>query len=75
VREEILRVDSLPLRVARAGDGPPLLLINGLGASLEMWRPFARRIRDREVIAFDLPGTGKSGRSRPEFRSLWASDG
>ena len=30
------------LRVARAGEGPPLLLINGLGANLEMWKPFAR---------------------------------
>jgi poly(3-hydroxyalkanoate) depolymerase len=57
-----------PLRVARAGEGPPLLLINGLGANLEMWKPFAREIRGRELIAFDLPGVGQSARSRWPMR-------
>jgi poly(3-hydroxyalkanoate) depolymerase len=62
---EFVRVSSLSLRVARAGEGEgrPLLLINGLGASVEMWKPFVRRLRGREVIAFDLPGTGQSGRA------------
>jgi poly(3-hydroxyalkanoate) depolymerase len=47
--------------VARAGEGRPLLLINGLGAGLEMWTPFASRLAaEREVIAFDLPGSGHS---------------
>jgi pimeloyl-ACP methyl ester carboxylesterase len=51
------------LRVARAGRGEPLLLINGLGANLEMWRPLVRELVDeREVIALDLPGTGRSAR-------------
>jgi poly(3-hydroxyalkanoate) depolymerase len=48
------------------GDGAPLLLINGLGASIEMWRPFVRCLDGRQVVAFDLPGVGQSGRgSRP----------
>lgn len=59
---------SLPLtsqlRVARAGEGAPLLLINGLGANLEMWQPFvAEHAAAREVIAFDLPGAGRSART------------
>ncbi|MGB8880305.1 MAG: alpha/beta hydrolase, partial [Solirubrobacteraceae bacterium] len=50
------------LRIVRQGSGPPLLLINGLGATLEMWRPLVSGLGDREVIAFDLPGAGQSGR-------------
>jgi poly(3-hydroxyoctanoate) depolymerase len=58
---EFISTASLPaLRVARAGTGPPLLLINGLGASLEMWTPFVSHLHYREVIAFDLPGAGQS---------------
>ena len=54
--------------MARAGYGPPLLLINGLGASLEMWKPFVRELPEREVIAFDLPGAGQSPRTRWPMR-------
>jgi poly(3-hydroxyalkanoate) depolymerase len=66
-REDIVDVDGLPLRVVRSGSGSPLLLINGIGASVEMWEPFATRMSDREVIAFDLPG---SGESRPAPRPM-----
>ncbi len=52
---------DIPLRVVRTGTGTPLLLINGLGAPLEMWDPLVRRLRGHEVIAFDLPGVGLSG--------------
>jgi poly(3-hydroxyoctanoate) depolymerase len=57
------------LRVARVGQGAPLLLINGLGANLEMWGPLVRELaHEREVIAFDLPGTGRSARPRWPLR-------
>jgi poly(3-hydroxyalkanoate) depolymerase len=57
------------LRVARIGDGEPLLLINGLGANLEMWQPLVRALSDeRELIAFDLPGAGRSVRPRWPLR-------
>lgn len=59
---------SPALRVARAGEGPALLLINGLGANLEMWQPFVNEMHGRELIAFDLPGTGQSARSRLPMR-------
>ncbi|MDP9437006.1 MAG: alpha/beta hydrolase [Actinomycetota bacterium] len=39
--------------------GPPLLLVNGIGANLEMWEPLRRRL-SRRTIALDLPGTGGS---------------
>jgi len=56
--------------VVLTGDGhrSPLLLINGLGASVEMWRPFVRHLDERRVIAFDLPGAGQSGRGRRPLR-------
>ena len=42
------------------GAGRPLLLINGLGANIEMWRPLRRALAGRPTIAFDAPGTGGS---------------
>jgi poly(3-hydroxyoctanoate) depolymerase len=60
--------------VVRAGDGPPLLLINGLGATLEMWTPLIRELPGREIIAFDLPGVGQSGRSRWPLRAGGLAD-
>src|ERR1035441_2820601 len=38
----------------------PLLLINGLGANIEMWRPLRRAVAERQTLAFDAPGTGGS---------------
>jgi poly(3-hydroxyalkanoate) depolymerase len=54
------------LRVAvRPGDGTltPLLLMNGIGASLEVLDPFVDALDPRrEVIRFDVPGVGGSPR-------------
>jgi poly(3-hydroxyalkanoate) depolymerase len=67
---EILTVRGRALRVAvRAGDPdsagepgwPPLLLCNGIGASLELLQPFVDALDPRRtVIRFDMPGTGGS---------------
>jgi pimeloyl-ACP methyl ester carboxylesterase len=59
-RTEFVRVAGLRLRVEHHGDGPALLLINGLGAPLEMWEPLVRELRDFDVITFDMPGCGLS---------------
>jgi poly(3-hydroxyalkanoate) depolymerase len=59
-REQVIDVEGLPLRVVRAGSGPPLLLINGIGAPAEMWAPIVARVDGHEVVAFDLPGAGAS---------------
>ncbi|WP_196780801.1 poly(3-hydroxyalkanoate) depolymerase [Nocardioides sambongensis] len=43
------------------GDGPPLLLCNGIGASLDLLQPFVDRLDPSiEVIRFDVPGVGGS---------------
>jgi pimeloyl-ACP methyl ester carboxylesterase len=66
--EERVVVDGLKLRVVRAGSGPPLLLINGIGAAAEMWEPLVERLDGHELIAFDLPGSGSSRPSRRPLR-------
>jgi len=49
--------------VERPGDGsaPPLLLLNGIGSSLELLGPFVDALHpSRGVIRFDVPGVGGS---------------
>jgi poly(3-hydroxyoctanoate) depolymerase len=68
IREEVdeyVTVGGLRLRVSVRGPAlgarPPLLLCNGLGASLELWEPFRRALgSDVTSIAFDAPGVGAS---------------
>ncbi len=48
------------LRVSVRGEGPPLLLINGIGGNIGMWEPFRSQLVGRTTIAFDAPGTGDS---------------
>jgi pimeloyl-ACP methyl ester carboxylesterase len=43
------------------GEGPPLVLIHGLGTNRGVWRDSAPKIaRERRAIAIDLPGFGGS---------------
>jgi 3-oxoadipate enol-lactonase len=43
------------------GTGYPLLMINGLGSSVEMWSPFWKRLAEHyRVILFDNRGVGRS---------------
>jgi poly(3-hydroxyoctanoate) depolymerase len=55
-------VDGIRLRTSVRGCGPPLLLVTGLGASLELARPFEQELTARGVqtVAFDAPGIGES---------------
>ncbi len=65
-------VDGQPLRVAeRQGrpGGTPLLLINGIGASLDLLQPFVDALdRSISVIRFDVPGVGGSPLPRAPYR-------
>jgi len=57
VNNQVLRVGIRPGR----GGGTPLLLFNGIGASLELVIPFVDALnQNQEVIAFDVPGVGES---------------
>ncbi len=65
VTDELVTVRGRQLRVQvrrpQALSGPPLLLINGIGAVLDLLDPFVAALpADREVIRFDPPGVGGS---------------
>ena len=62
LRSTSVRVGRQRLRVMieQPGAGRPLLLVNGIGATGDLFRPFRQHLTDRETIAFDAPGVGGS---------------
>lgn len=64
----VIEVNGRPTRVRIDGhpDMPPILLLHGIGRSLEDWAPQYSRLDVYRTIALDLPGFGFSARpSRP----------
>ena len=58
-------VRGLGIRYWKIGDGPPLLLIHGLGASAEIWmHNYEAFSRDYTVYVPDVPGFGRSEKPR-----------
>jgi poly(3-hydroxyalkanoate) depolymerase len=62
VTDQRVAVLGLQIRVkVRPGTGVPLVLCNGIGASLDVLDPLVARLdRDTTVVRFDAPGTGGS---------------
>ena len=58
--ERFVDIAGRSVRVRVQGEGPPVLLINGLGAHVSMWGPLLERLEGFQVITFDAPGTGRS---------------
>jgi poly(3-hydroxyalkanoate) depolymerase len=57
VRGHEVRVSVRP----GTGPGPPLVICNGIGASLDLLEPFVDALDPRiEVVTFDVPGAGGS---------------
>jgi len=65
-----IEVNGARLRVSVKGQGQPLLLIMGIGASMEMWAPFEDVMNPRgfQTISFDLPGAGATEPTVPPKR-------
>src|SRR5947208_8335140 len=58
------------LHYAAGGDGPPLVLVHGLGGTIENWRALAPSLAARHrVLVPDLPGHGRS-ELLPEARDV-----
>lgn len=54
--------DGTDLAVQVAGEGPPLVLANGLGGSLRAWGPFLDRLESpRRIVSWDYRGLYRSG--------------
>ncbi len=60
--------DGLHLHVARAGAGPPLVLLHGFTGSTETWESLVGMLEGTATIAVDLPGHGRSGAPRDPAR-------
>jgi pimeloyl-ACP methyl ester carboxylesterase len=55
--------DGVRLRVLDVGEGPPVLLLHGLSASLDIWAHVIDALAtSHRVIAPDLPGHGESAK-------------
>jgi poly(3-hydroxyalkanoate) depolymerase len=57
-----VEVDGVRLRTRVRGSGSPVLLVTGLGASLDLAAPFERALAAHglQVISYDAPGVGQS---------------
>ena len=68
--EQELEWRGTRLRYAVGGDGAPLVLVHGLGGTIENWLALAPPLAaDHRVIVPDLPGHGRSG-LLPEARDV-----
>jgi poly(3-hydroxyalkanoate) depolymerase len=72
-RSGSVRAGNQRLRVSLVGEGlgRPLLLVNGIGATGDLWDDFRAHVTDRETIAFDAPGVGGSPASAYPHRLPW----
>jgi pimeloyl-ACP methyl ester carboxylesterase len=59
-RGRLMRFPEARVYVREVGEGPPLLLINGLGAHSAMWDTLERTLHGLRIVEFDLPGAGQS---------------
>jgi len=56
-----IQMDGATIRYYEAGDGPPVLLLHGAGATARLWKPQVAGLSPAfRVIAPDLPGFGGS---------------
>jgi pimeloyl-ACP methyl ester carboxylesterase len=56
-----LHLSDIHARYWRCGDGPPLVLLHGIGGSLEAWyRNIPALSAGHEVVALELPGCGRT---------------
>ncbi|MGI0037148.1 MAG: alpha/beta fold hydrolase [Nitrososphaera sp.] len=63
-----VQVDGLRIRMVERGKGNPVILLHGLGGSIESWINNLRSLSsERRVICLDLPGFGESDKPRISY--------
>lgn len=71
-RPHVTTADGTAIAWTEMGEGPPLVLLHGLGDSHRTWRRVAPRLaRHFRVILPDLPGHGLSGRPDAPYTLEW----
>ena len=75
-RVRFVDIDGVRIRTSVVGEGPPVLLVMGIGGNLEMWGPLERRLvaAGLSAVTYDAPGTGESGRWRRPRRMRAVAD-
>ncbi len=75
MKEQYVSIAGYKIRFLEKGKGPPLVLLHGLGGSLEWWEyNLGVLSREYRTIAFDFPGFGYSTKSGLDFSKNSASD-
>ena len=71
--DQFTRIHGTRIRYRTLGSGPPLLLMHGMGASLELWDPVLPFLEGFTVVLMDHPGAGLSATStRPMTMRCYA---
>ena len=66
--EEYITVDDLRIRYLVSGDGPPVLLVHGIGEFMEIWKNNIVNLSQQfTVYTLDLPGHGLSEKLKKDF--------
>jgi pimeloyl-ACP methyl ester carboxylesterase len=56
------------LAYVSGGDGPPLLLVHGIGGDWRTWEPVLEELAQRHrIVAVDLPGHGRSAKGAGDY--------
>jgi pimeloyl-ACP methyl ester carboxylesterase len=58
--ERSILLDGLLVHVREVGEGPPVLLINGVAADTGMWARLEAALHGFHLISFDAPGAGRT---------------
>ncbi len=68
VLDRYTQVDGIRTRYWETGEGPPLLLVHGLGASVEIWERNVEALAEaRHVYALDLIGYGYTEKPKMDY--------
>ena len=73
--EQYVDVGGLKLCYQEQGEGPPVVILPGLGTSIDYWQlNIPALARSHRVLAVDLPGLAKSDKPEASYDLEWMTD-